>query len=234
MPKTITARPMPALMSIAILAFIGTLIESSMNVTFPTLMRTFSVSLATVQWLTSGYLIVMALTMMCSAFLQRRLSLLALFDLAALLFILGAGLALAAARHWFSLLIIGRLIQAGCAGLTIPLMINFINAVMPVNRLGYYMSTAGMIVNLAPALGPSFGGLMLTLDHWQLIFLTTLPIVMLTWLSGRRTLKPFSQTGKPLKFPVRQFSLLALAFLLVNLAVSLVIPNLVRSSCHCF
>ncbi|WP_407886423.1 hypothetical protein [Levilactobacillus sp. N40-8-2] len=73
---------MPALISIAILAFTGTLIETSMNVTFPTLMRTFTVSLQAVQWLTSGYLVVMALTMMCSAFLQRRFPLLALFDTA--------------------------------------------------------------------------------------------------------------------------------------------------------
>lgn len=213
-----TVKAMPALLSIAILAFTGTLIETSMNVTFPTLMRTFNVSLRAVQWLTSGYLVVMALTMMCSAFLQWRFSLRALFDTATVTFVCGAGLSLLA-THQFGLLLLGRLIQAGCAGIAIPLMITFILSEMPAEQLGYYMSTAGMIVNLAPALGPTFGGLMTTWGGWRLIFLTTLPIVALTWLLGRRTLTAFSHPGQRVPFQFRQFGVLALAFLLFNFAL---------------
>ncbi|MFC6261030.1 MFS transporter [Levilactobacillus fujinensis] len=76
-----------------------------------------------------------------------------------------------------------------------------------------------MIVNLAPALGPRVGGLMVTWGGWQFIFLTTLPIVLLTWILGRRTLKHFSHPGQPLKFQTRQFFLLITIFLIFNFAL---------------
>ncbi|MCF6165611.1 Lincomycin resistance protein lmrB [Furfurilactobacillus rossiae] len=208
----------PAIFSVATLAFVGTLIETSMNVTFPTLMRTFHVSLGLTQWVTSGYLMVMALTMMCSAFLRRRFSLLTLFDGATALFVAGAALSVIASQ--FTVLLFGRLIQAGCAGIAIPLMVNLIFQIVPSSRIGYYMSMAGMIVNLAPAVGPAFGGAMTSFDSWRLIFYVTVPIVALVWLFGRRMLVPFSKPGQLLVFPWRQFLTLLIAFVGINMAMS--------------
>ncbi len=61
-----------AIFAIALMAFLGILVETSMNVAFPTLMKQMHVSLNTVQWITTGYLLTVALLMITSAFLKQR------------------------------------------------------------------------------------------------------------------------------------------------------------------
>ena len=73
---------------VALMSFFGVLTETSMNVTFPTLMHDFHVSLTTVQWVTSGYLLAAALVMLSSAYMKRRFTNRQLFITAALLFII--------------------------------------------------------------------------------------------------------------------------------------------------
>lgn len=93
---------------VALMTFMGVLTETSMNVTFPTLMKQFNISLPTVQWVTTGYLLTVALLTITSAFLKRRFTNKQLFISAALLFITGdvmCGLAPS-----YPVLLVGRLI----------------------------------------------------------------------------------------------------------------------------
>ena len=55
------ARLFLSIVAAGLLSFTGVVIETAMNVTFPTLMEEFSISTSTVQWLTTGYLLVLAL-----------------------------------------------------------------------------------------------------------------------------------------------------------------------------
>lgn len=52
----------------ALLSFMGILVETSLNVTFPRLTQTFSVSLGTMQWVTSGYLLMVTIIMSTTGF----------------------------------------------------------------------------------------------------------------------------------------------------------------------
>lgn len=154
--KHMTRRTMVVIVVVALLSFIGVLIETSMNVTFPTLMREFHVSLTTIQWVTAGYLLTAALVMLASAYLKRRFTNRVLFIWAAMLFIVGDLLCATATTYW--VLLVGRLIQAGCVGLSTPLMVNIILDVVPLQHLGTYMGMANMIILVAPALGPTLVG----------------------------------------------------------------------------
>lgn len=49
----------------------GGWVETSMNVTFPTLMKVFNQSLNNVQWITTAYLLAVTLTIVLAAYLQR-------------------------------------------------------------------------------------------------------------------------------------------------------------------
>ena len=62
----------------------------------------------------------------------------------------------------FPVLLFGRLVQAGCAGIAIPLMFNVVLESVPRSRLGFYMGMAGLILMIAPASGPTFG------ESWHL------------------------------------------------------------------
>ena len=65
---------MSAVIASGILSFSGVLIETAMNVTFPQLMTEFSVTTNAVQWITTGYLLAIAVIIPISAFLIRNFS----------------------------------------------------------------------------------------------------------------------------------------------------------------
>ncbi|MDT7019662.1 MFS transporter [Levilactobacillus namurensis] len=216
-PQRVAGKRLVAIVAVALMAFFGILVETSMNVTFPTLMRTMHVSLSTVQWITTGYLLTVALLMITSAFLKQRFTNRQLFVTAALLFILG-DLICALAPN-FAILLLGRLVQSGCAGIAIPLMINVIVESVPRARLGFYMGMSSLILMIAPASGPTFGGLMVSLANWRLIFWATLPIELLILAFGVGAIQQYSPT-KDVKFNWHQFALLAVAFVAIMLGVN--------------
>lgn len=213
-PQKLTGQRMVAIIAVALMAFVGILVETSMNVTFPTLMATMHVSLSTVQWITTGYLLTVALLMITSAFLKQRFRNRQLFVAAAVLFILG-DLICALAPN-FPILLLGRIVQSGCAGIAIPLMVNVIVESVPRARLGFYMGMSSLILMIAPASGPTFGGLMVSLSNWRMIFWSTLPVEILILVLGIGAIQQYSPT-KPVKFDWLQFALLAVAFVSVML-----------------
>ena len=77
---------MLSIIATGLLSFTGVVIESEMNVTFPTLMKEFEVSLATVQWITTGYLLILAIVIPTSAFLKKKFRSKTLFIAASTIF----------------------------------------------------------------------------------------------------------------------------------------------------
>lgn len=208
-PTTVPRKNLLAVFAVAIMAFLGILVETSMNVTFPTLMKTMHVSLSTVQWITTGYLLTVALLMITSAFLKQRFTNKQLFVTAALAFIVGD--LVCALATTFPILLIGRVIQAGCAGIAIPLMFNIVAESVPRARLGFYMGMAGLILMIAPASGPTFGGVMVAMANWRWIFWSTMPVEGLILLLGSGAIKQFIPV-RAVRFNWGQFLLLAVAF----------------------
>ena len=78
-----------AIVGTGILAFTGILTETSMNVTFPELMKQFGISLSVVQWLTTAYLLMVSLVMTTSAFLKAKFNPRMIFMIAIIAFLIG-------------------------------------------------------------------------------------------------------------------------------------------------
>lgn len=201
---------------ISLMTFMGVLTETSMNVTFPTLMKQFHVSLTTVQWVTTGYLLTVALLMLASAFLKRRFTNKQLFVCAALLFMTGDILGGVATSYW--VLLLGRLIQAGCVGLTGPLMVNIIMDTVPATKFGTYMGMANLIILIAPALGPTFGGTVAYFASWRMIFWITLPVTALLLVLGVFKIKQY--------VPTQKYAFDWLRFILLSVALTSLIMGL--------
>ncbi len=205
------------------MTFLGILIETSMNVTFPTLMNQFNVSLSTVQWVTTGYLLTVALLMLVSAFLKRRFKNKQLFIWAVMLFIIGDVTCALASTYW--VLLGGRLIQAGCVGISAPLMTNIILELVPRNKLGTYMGFANLILIVAPALGPTFGGAVVSLASWRMIFWITLPIAIIFLILGMIAIEQYTPTEK-YPFDWLRFGLLSVTMVMLLVAMNaLTLPN---------
>jgi EmrB/QacA subfamily drug resistance transporter len=207
---------MVVVMVVALMSFMGVLTETSLNVSFPALMHQFNVSLSTVQWVTAGYLLTAALVMLTSAYMKRRFTNRVLFIASALMFIIGDIMCGAAPAFW--VLLLGRLIQAGCVGLCTPLMVNIILDVVPRHKLGTYLGIANLIILVAPALGPTFGGTVVAFASWRMIFWIPLPLAVILLLVGQGRIKQYTPTQQ-YAFDWLRFGLLAAA--LISLIVGI-------------
>ncbi|GKT03093.1 MFS transporter [Furfurilactobacillus entadae] len=203
-----------AILGTALLSFCGILTETSMNVTFPTLMAQFHVQIDTVQWLTTGYLLVAALVMTMASFIHKRFTYRAAFATAVLLFLVG--LLMCALAPTFSILLVGRLIGGIATGLSTPLMFSIITDFIPHAKLGQSMAIGGTIIGLAPTLGPTYGGLVSYYLGWRTIFWIILPIALAAFCIGYFNIQQRHATSKA-HFDSVGFLLIAAAFVTISL-----------------
>jgi MFS family permease len=142
--QTVSTRTKLSVLGTAGLAFCGVLVETSMNVTFPTLMKQFGTTLAAVQWVTTAYLLVVAATMVIAAFLEARFSFRTLAFWAGALFIVGD--LVCALAPSLPLLLTGRVIQGISTGIAMPLLFGVIMQRIPFALQATYVGTGGMVV----------------------------------------------------------------------------------------
>ncbi|WP_125567195.1 DHA2 family efflux MFS transporter permease subunit [Companilactobacillus insicii] len=181
-----------SIIATGLLSFCGVIIETATNITFPTLMKEFSVNTASIQWMTTGYLLVASIMMPLSAFLKKNFTSKKLFTTAAILFLIGLILDITATN--FIQLVGGRVIQGVGAGIALPLMFNIILEQAPINKIGLLMGIGTLITAIAPAIGPTYGGLVVDVYGWREIFLFLMPVVILALILG---LLSIHQSSKP-------------------------------------
>ena len=189
--RLLDAHLLCSIIAAGIMSFSGVVVETAMNVTFPTLMHEFNIGTSLVQWITTGYLLVLALIIPTSAYLKRRFSTCKLFITAISSFLCGT--LLAAWSPSFYVLLLGRLLQGIGTGIAIPLMFNIILEQVPGERLGFMIGIASLITAMAPAVGPSLGGMIVSYFGWRMIFVSLLPFLLLSAILG---IKNIRQAGK--------------------------------------
>lgn len=208
-----------AIFSVALLTFIGILTETAMNVTYPELSKLFNISLDTTQWITAGYLLMVTIIMGTTSFLLKRVPIRRLNLIAVTAFIIG-DIVCAMATN-FPVLLLGRFIQAGATGLSTPMLFQIIFTQIPRRQLGSMTGVAAMIISFAPALGPTYGGIVSTNMSWRMIFWLILPLAIISLICGQWfiTNTPLEKT-KP--FSTTSFILLALAMAVWVYSLSLI------------
>lgn len=180
--ERIPRRVIAAIIATGILSLCGVLVETSMNIAFPTLMREFNISTSTVQWMTSIYLLIVAIIVPLSAVLKARFKTKALFLTANLLFI--TGLLIDAFAVDFAMLLLGRAIQGCGTGIALPLMFNIIMEQVPQQKLGMMMGFGNLITGIAPAIGPTLGGIIVSALGWRWVFYLLLPLLLISLALG--------------------------------------------------
>ncbi len=116
--EKISAKVLYAIFATGILSFCGVAGETAMNITFPILMKEFEINTATVQWVTTIYLLVVACVVPLSAYLKRSFKMKSIFLVGNLLSVLGVLIDFLAPS--FGFVVLGRLVQG--MGLVLPFL----------------------------------------------------------------------------------------------------------------
>ncbi|MFC6332012.1 DHA2 family efflux MFS transporter permease subunit [Paenibacillus septentrionalis] len=175
--------------------FIGLFSETALNVALTPLMGILEVGPTTIQWLTTGYLLVLGILVPVSGMLLQWFTTRQLFT-ASLLFSI-AGTLVAALAGSFEILMVARVLQAVGTALLLPLMFNTILVIFPVEKRGSAMGLIGLVIMFAPASGPSISGLILANLSWNWIFWISLPFFIISIICGLLFLPNISQVTKP-------------------------------------
>ncbi|GGI63145.1 MFS transporter [Limosilactobacillus caviae] len=180
--EKIPTKVVAAIIATGLMSFCGVIVETAMNITFPILMREFAITTNTVQWMTSIYLLLVAIIVPLSAILKSSVRTKTLFTTANLLFI--TGVVIDAFAPTFSLLLLGRAIQGIGTGIALPLMFNIIMEQVPQKKVGLMMGIGNLITGIAPAIGPTFGGIVASQLNWRWVFYLLLPLLFLSLILG--------------------------------------------------
>lgn len=161
-------------------AFLSVLTQFLLITAYPRIMAEFEINASEVQWLTTGYMLALAILTPMSAYLIDKFKTRPLMIGAMSLFILGTVLGLFASS--FNILLVGRIIQGVSSGIMMPLMQTLLFLIYPREKRGYAMGLAGLVINVAPAIGPPISGVLINHFAWRSLFLLTLPIALIILL----------------------------------------------------
>lgn len=178
------------------LAFIWTLLagtftmsisQSSLSTAYPTLMRYFGVPASTVQWLTTGFMLVMVVMMPVSPWLLNNIrfpvlfvSVLALFDIGTFIIYLAPS---------FGLMMLGRVMEAMAVGIMFPSYQTVMLRITPEKQRGGVMGMAGLVMGSALAVGPIISGIVLRYTTWQGLFVVFMVVITIVFLVALKTIK---------------------------------------------
>ncbi|MBW3081032.1 multidrug efflux MFS transporter [Bifidobacterium sp. 79T10] len=162
-----------AFVSLAILTFItfvGNFTQLQLSAALPSIVDEFHINVTTGQWLTSVFQLVMGVMVPLTAFLTRRFSTRQIVIVSMAVFTIGSVCAWLAPS--FLVLLLGRVLEAVGTGVMWPVLQITVFSIYPLSRRGAAMGMVGIAMSVAPAIGPTLGGLQTDANGWRSIFLT--------------------------------------------------------------
>lgn len=178
------------------LAFIWTLLagtftmsisQSSLSTAYPTLMRYFGINASTVQWLTTGFMLVMVVMMPVSPWLLNNvrfptlfIGVLAMFDIGTLIIYFSPN---------FPLMMLGRVLEAIAVGIMFPSYQTVMLRITPAAKRGATMGLAGLVMGSALAIGPIISGIVLRYTTWRGLFIVFMLVITAVMLVAFKTVK---------------------------------------------
>jgi len=142
----------------------------------------------TIQWVTTGYLLAMAVAIPLTGWAESRWGGKRVWMAALLLFVLGSVLC---ALSWSATSLIGfRVLQGFAAGLIFPLMQTLAVRAAGGRPSSNLIATVSLPLALGPILGPVIGGVILNWLSWRWLFLVNVPVIAVGLVLAWRLLPP--------------------------------------------
>jgi EmrB/QacA subfamily drug resistance transporter len=172
---------------VVILGVIMSIFDTTIvNVALETLSRDLNAPLDTIQWVSTAYLLALAIMIPLSGWASERYGAKQVWMLSVALF--GAGSALCGLAWSAESLIFFRVLQGFGGGMILPVGMSVLAQTAGPHRIGRVMSVVGVPMLLGPILGPVIGGLIVDNASWRWIFYVNLPIVAIALVLAARVL----------------------------------------------
>ncbi|AGK55350.1 DHA2 family efflux MFS transporter permease subunit [Bacillus sp. 1NLA3E] len=173
--STNTTKPQWGIIVILLIgAFISMLNETLLNVALPSIMKDLDIPASSVQWLSTGYMLVNGIMIPATAFLIQKYSTRRLFLTALSLFTIGT--IIAGFATTFPVLLSARMVQASGSAIMMPLLMNVMLTSFPIEKRGAAMGLFGLVFIFAPAVGPTLSGWLIEHYNWRILFHLVTPI----------------------------------------------------------
>lgn len=206
-PGFIPAKDMAVIWVLLAAAFVAILNETTMGMAIPHLITDLGITPIAAQWVTSAFMLTMAVVIPITGFLLRRFTTRQMFLSAIALF--SVGTLLAALATGFPMLLGARVVQASGTAVMMPLLMTTIMNLVPAASRGRMMGRVSVVISLAPAIGPTMSGFLLDHFGWRAIFVVVLPIALVAMFIGWRWL---TNVGETMHAPIDALSIVLSAF----------------------
>ena len=174
------------LFTVVAMTFMSTLDSSIVNVALPAMQRELGVGAADIQWVSSVYLLVCCVTVLVFGRLGDLFGKVRFFQIGVALFT--AGSMLCGLATSLPVLIVARVVQAlGAASATANNM-GIVTEAFPSSQRGRALGITSTFVSLGLMCGPTIGGMLVAAYPWESIFLINVPVGIVAFLVGLRTL----------------------------------------------
>lgn len=187
--------PKLAMVSMLLGAFVGMFSETSLNIALPTLVQALQVNTGTIQWLVTGYMLVIGIVLPLSSLINRWFTTCQVIIFALSDFIIGA--AISALGSSFAVVLVGRMIQGIGTGLILPLMFAVVMQIFPPQKIGAVMGMCALVIMFAPAVGSTLTGLILGKLSWNWIFWFFIPFLAIALLFAITSLENVGNITRP-------------------------------------
>jgi EmrB/QacA subfamily drug resistance transporter len=179
-----------ALIGVSVVVVLGTMMSildtTIVNVAINTLARDFDTSLATIQWVSTGYMLALATVIPLTGWAADRFGTKRLYIISIGLFLIGS--ALSGAAWSAESLIFFRILQGLGGGMIMPAGMTILSRAAGPQRMGRVMSIVGVPMLMAPIIGPVLGGWLVDDVSWRWIFYVNLPVGAVALTAAARLL----------------------------------------------
>ena len=212
MSKNRTYGKWSILFTVLIMTFMVTLDGSIVNVALPVMSGELNASMGDIEWVASIYLVVTCATILIFGRLGDMIGKVRIFQIGVILFTIGS--LLCSISGTLPLLIGARVVQGLGSAAALANNQGIITESFPPDERGKALGFVSTFVALGSMTGPTLGGMILTVLPWTYIFLINIPVGVLSFFIGLRTL-PNKKPAKPGRLDAQGSGLLLLSILLL-------------------
>ncbi|ORY73339.1 major facilitator superfamily protein [Neocallimastix californiae] len=167
-------------LNITINSIATSMLATSLTTALPPIMKDLKISVNVGQWLTSGFILFLAVMTPFTAYLITRFKTKPLYFVSVIMFILG--LAICAISNNFYLMMFGRIIQGVGNGLLSSMGQVIILTIFPKEKIGTMMGWYGLSFGVAPIIAPTVAGLLVDSVGWRMIFVIAIAILVISFI----------------------------------------------------